>query len=265
MREIYPNAPLRLVAAELRYPFAPKLGSSEVLEELTARFRAEFPIPEQAGIQVLMAMGASPGASAQPATANRFLSKDRTSSLTVTPTNVLLETTQYEGYGSFRSLLEGCLTALGPRAEAIVGLERVGLRYVNEIRIPRLASLTEWIPYVSNKMLAPMSILGDREASLMQSVVQSQPVDNVGIVVRFGALRGQVVSATGSLKVQPVAADAPFFMVDIDSSWSSGNSFDDYSIRAALGICDKLHEPIHDLFEQAITDKLRKEILRQAP
>src|ERR1700737_281888 len=212
-REIYPNAPLRLVAAELRYPFAPRLGSPEVLEELTGAFRNQFPIPEQAAVPVLMAMAARAGGSPQPSTANRFLTKDRTSSVTVTPMNVLLETTQYEGYEWFRSLLESCLIALGTRAEAIVGLERVGLRYVNEIRVPGLTSFTEWERYVSNKILAPMSILGDREPSSIQGVVQAQPIDNVTILVRFGALKGQVVSPVGSLKVKQLAVDDPFFMV----------------------------------------------------
>ena len=249
------------MAAELRYPFAPRLGSPEVLEELTGAFRNQFPIPEQAAVPVLMAMAARAGGSPQPSTANRFLTKDRTSSVTVTPMNVLLETTQYEGYEWFRSLLESCLIALGTRAEAIVGLERVGLRYVNEIRVPGLTSFTEWERYVSNKILAPMSILGDREPSSIQGVVQAQPIDNVTILVRFGALKGQVVSPVGSLKVKQLAVDDPFFMVDIDSSWSS-ESFDDYSVRAVLEICDKLHDPIDDLFDQTVTERLRKEVLR---
>jgi uncharacterized protein (TIGR04255 family) len=263
-REIYANAPLRLVAAELRYPYAPKLGSAEVLEELTAGFRNQFPIPEQAGVQVLMAMASRAGAATQPSAANRFLAKDRTSSVTVTPTNFLLETTQYQGYRWFRSLLESSLAALGARAQAIVGLERVGLRYVNEIRVPGLTSLTEWEHYVSKSLVASMSILGDREPSSTQGVVQSESIDKVSILVRFGALRGQVVSAAGSLKVKPVAADDPFFMVDIDSSWSSDNSFDEYSVGAALKICDTLHDPIDDLFDQTITERLRKEVLRSA-
>lgn len=261
-REIYANAPLRLVAAEFRYPYAPKLGGADVLQELTAAFRPRFPIPEQPVQQVVMSVAGEVSQPARITAANKFLSKDRTASVTLTQTNIVIETTEYHGYDSFKPLIAASLEGLGSYASAIVGLERVGLRYINEIRLARLQGPGDWAGYVNNDMMAPLHLLEDREPALFQAVVQTELADNIALVLRYGALRGQVVSPVGPLKVAPVPAEDPFFLIDIDSSWVSGEAFDNYSLDAALDICDRLHEPIDDLFERAITDRLRDEVLR---
>jgi uncharacterized protein (TIGR04255 family) len=253
-REVYPNAPLRLVAAELRFPYAPRLGSSDVLEELTTTFRPTFPLPTPGGLQVVMTVAGA----TQSSGVNRFLSKDRTASVTVSPTNIVIETTEYREYGQFRPLLETCLTALASIPGAIVGLERVGLRYVNEVRVPNLGDVSEWTKYFTPNLVAALHLIPDRAVGVMQAVVQTEPVDGMLTVFRYGALRGQVVASGGPLRVATVPTNEPFFMLDLDNSWSSGESFDAYSVEAALDISDRLHAPIDALFEAVITDELRR-------
>jgi uncharacterized protein (TIGR04255 family) len=253
-REVYPNAPLRLVAAELRFPYAPRLGSSDVLEALTTTFRPTFPLPTPGGLQVVMTVAGA----TQSSGVNRFLSKDRTASVTVSPTNIVIETTEYREYGQFRPLLETCLTALASIPGAIVGLERVGLRYVNEVRVPNLGDVSEWTKYFTPNLVAALHLIPDRPVGVMQAVVQTEPVDGMLTVFRYGALRGQVVASGGPLRVATVPTNEPFFMLDLDNSWSSGESFDAYSVAAALDISDRLHAPIDALFEAVITDELRR-------
>ena len=261
-REVYANAPLRLVAAELRYPYAPRLSTADVLQELTTLFRPTFPIPEPTGIQVVMSVGGG-GQSSSASSANRFLARDRSSSVTVTQTNIVIETTDYGEYGRFRPMLETCLEALGRVRDGIVGVERVGLRYLNEIRVPAVRESSQWTEYLAANLVAPLLLVPGQRIALMQSIVQTEPVDKVATLVRFGALRGQVVSSVGPLRVKSVPPDEPFFLLDIDCSWSSGESFDEYGFEAALSTCDRLHAPIDSLFEDAITDKLR-EVFRRA-
>jgi uncharacterized protein (TIGR04255 family) len=262
-REVYPNAPLRLVVAEFRFPYAPKLASAEVLEELTTTFRPTFPLPTPAAVQVVMTTTIG-GTSQSTGSVNRFLTKDRTSSVTVSPTNIVVETTEYQEYEKFRPLLATCLAALGSVPGAIVGLERVGLRYVNEVRVPDLGAVSDWTKYFASNLVAPLNLIPHRSVGVMQAVVQTDPVDRMITVFRFGALRGQVVAPGGPLRVAAAPADSPFFMLDIDNSWSSGESFDAFSSETALDICDRLHDPIDALFETVITNELRKTFRRSA-
>jgi len=177
--------------------------------------------------------------------------------VTITQTNIVIETTDYGEYGRFRPMLETCLEALGRVRDGIVGVERVGLRYLNEIRVANVHEASHWAKYLAPNLVAPLQLVPGRRVALMQSVVQTEPIDKVATVLRFGALRGQVVSAAGPLRVKPLPADEPFFLLDIDCAWSSGESFDEYGFEAALSICDRLHAPIDTLFEDAITDSLR--------
>ncbi|TMF07669.1 MAG: TIGR04255 family protein [Chloroflexi bacterium] len=257
-REVYPRAPLRLVVAELRYPYAPRLASSEAVERLTTMFRPIFPLPEPTGMQVVMALGGTSQTQSSPSAVNRFLARDRTSSVTVSPQNIVIETTVYSEYEKFRPLLETCLGALGEIEGAIVGLERVGLRYINEIRVPALRNHTEWSTFLASPLIASLALIPNRDVALTQSVVQTEPRENVTTLVRYGALRGQVVSAAGPLQVAALPPTSPFFLLDIDNSWSSHQSYDEYSVQSALDICDRLHGPIDELFESAITDDLRE-------
>jgi uncharacterized protein (TIGR04255 family) len=256
-REVYPNAPLRLVAAEFRFPYAPKLASTEVLEELTTTLRPTFPLPTPTAMQVVMTTTIG-GTSQSTGPVNRFLTKDRTASVTVSPTNIVIETTEYHEYEKFRPLLAICLAALGSVRGAIVGLERVGLRYVNEVRVPNLSGAPDWTKYFASNLVAPLHLVQDRSVGVMQAVVQTDPIDGMVTVFRFGALRGQVVAPGGPLRVAASPTDSPFFMLDIDNSWSSGESFDAFSVETALNICDRLHDPIDALFEAVISNELRK-------
>lgn len=255
-REVYPNAPLRLVIAELRYPYAPRLSNTEILEDLTTRLRPTFPVPMSTGVQIVMAVGG--GATQAPqGPANRFFSRDRTASVTIGPTNTVVEVSAYHEYGAFRPVLDTCLRALEEVRAGIVGLERIGLRYINEIRVPGLGNVGEWNRYLAPNFIAPLGVFPGQPIAVTQSVVQTEPQDHVTTLIRFGALRGQAVSSAGPLRVQAAGPTDPFFLLDIDNAWSSADAFDEDAFGGALDICDRLHAPIDELFESAITDELR--------
>src|SRR6266478_3958136 len=218
------------------------------------RLRPMFPVPESPG-QIVMTLGRPP--QAIPISVTRFMSKDRTAAVTVSTQNMVVETIRYSEYANFRPLLTACLESLHAVQDAIVGFERVGLRYVNEIRVPGLRDAAEWEHYLAPKFVAPLSVMNHHPISLMQTVVQTEPEDNVMTLVRFGALRGQALLPGGALSLPAHSPSDPFFLLDIDNSWSSTDSFDDDAMRMAGDIYDRLHAPIDALFEAAITDRLR--------
>jgi len=176
---------------------------------------------------------------------------------------MVVETIRYSEYANFRPVLAACLESLNAVQDAIVGFERVGLRYVNEIRVPGLHDAGEWEHYLAPNLVAPLSVMNHHPISVMQTVVQTEPVDNVATLIRYGALRGQALLPGGTLNLPALSPSDPFFLLDIDNSWSSTDSFDEDAMREAGSIYDRLHAPIDALFEAAITDRLRDVFRRQ--
>jgi uncharacterized protein (TIGR04255 family) len=52
------------------------------------------------------------------------------------------------------------------------------------------------------------------------------------------------------------------FKLDIDSFWRAANEVPEFTVDFVLDRADELHEPISDMFESLISDRLREEVLR---
>jgi uncharacterized protein (TIGR04255 family) len=145
---------LALVAVELRFPnaatgrqfsmplqrsFRDILGEAWVIEA--------FKVP-QISLAVTPTGTASPQ-TMQSVTIPRFTVRDRTLAVAVTEDSMTIETTRYRHYPEFRETIERAVAAA---AAGLVpdGVARVGMRYINEIRVPRIdeddpALWTSWI------------------------------------------------------------------------------------------------------------------------
>src|SRR6266511_2992172 len=171
-REVYPNAPLRLVTAELRFPLSPSLAGGDLLSTLAKVLGGMLPIiePVPQGLQVTF--GAEPQPARMTSGGFRLLSRDRTFAVTVGASRLAVETTVYEHWETFRKSIETALRAIGEELQAIVGLDRVGLRYINEIRVPDGdTSVERWMPYISEDLLAFARLADGRETKTVQSVM----------------------------------------------------------------------------------------------
>ncbi|MBA2555865.1 MAG: TIGR04255 family protein, partial [Chloroflexi bacterium] len=102
----------------------------------------------------------------------------------------------------------------------------------------------------------------DRSPASFQATLQFESDDDARVVMRYGALTGQAVGNT-PLRRREIEASGPYFLVDIDSYRASELEFMEFSVDGALEMCDRLHHPVRELFESAITDRLRDEILRR--
>ena len=145
-REIYPNAPLRFVAFEARFPHVPPFGLAVPPEPLRKALQARFPRSEPANVQ---SVEIGPGAIRQGAEMrHRFLSRDRTIALTLGAQSLSVETANYHRFEDFRESIAEAVDAVEALAE-VSGLLRVGLRYVDELRVPvAISALTDWAAYV---------------------------------------------------------------------------------------------------------------------
>ncbi|MEU0793835.1 TIGR04255 family protein [Amycolatopsis sp. NPDC005961] len=262
-REVYPNASVALAALEVRHPSARAL-SQAALAKLKRRLSEHFPVFRS--VQVTQ-ITASPQSS--PDVRNliipKYFSRDSTMSVSIFEERFVIETTRYVRWESFRELARLAFSARQDVGE-IDGIERIGLRYVDEIRVPEaIDSMTEWSEWVDSSLLGPSSISSDLKLKPVEwqgvSVFEQFPGNN--IVVRYGPRTGYAVDVTGDLK-RPIPPPGPYFLIDIDSFWAP-DVIPEFNTDQMISICDEIHEPVNQIFESLITEKLRKEVLRNGP
>lgn len=264
-REVYPNAPLRLVTAEFRFPLSARLTSTDLLSALGDTLGGALPIVEVIEAQgLLVAFGSD--LSAPPAQPGyRLLTRERTTAVTVAPTRVAVETTAYEHWESFRDeFVALALRAIGDEMAAIAGLDRVGLRYINEVRLPAAgADVSDWDGFIAPEMLGLARLAAGHPLRTLQHALHVDRGDDAELLMRSGLLQGHLVGDTGSLQLPSPPEEGYYFLIDIDSFWTRSGAYDAWRTEDALEIADRLHEPIDDLFESCIQTRLRDEVLRR--
>jgi uncharacterized protein (TIGR04255 family) len=265
-REVYPNAPLRLVTAEYRFPLSPVLTGGDVLSLLARTLGSTLPIIEPAEALLHMSFGRNPASPSVSGSGYRLLTRDRMTAVTVTSSRLAVETTRYRHWEDFREgYVAVALRALGDEFGALAGLERVGLRFINEIRVPFTSTAAEWHAYVSPDLLAASRVATRGELKTVQGALHLQMTDDTELLMRTGILDGHLVDDSGPLTLPAPPQDGPFFLIDIDSFWTKSGPLAEWSMDAALEISDGLHAPIDDLFENCITEVLRSSVLRKEP
>lgn len=268
-REVYPNAQLQLVAAEIRYPFSPRLGGEEALTFFASKLADLLPIPEPIQQQTLI-LGAGVAPDIKGQSSFRLFARDRTTAATVSPTSFLLETTDYERYGSFRRILSQLLGALAEFGKP-AGLERIGLRYIDEIRVPNVTSSapSAWEPYMHEALIAAPKLASEAlpgmDPAVWNGMLTFQSPEQTTLVVRYGSFDGYSVDPNGPLRVKRRTEPTAFFLFDIDSFWMMNEEIADFDVDYVVQTCDRLHRPISSVFERCITNRLRDEVLRKEP
>lgn len=256
----YRNDALRWVAAEIRFPLIEELAAG-VPTEFRDRIRDQLPIQEQQ-TEVAITVGPA-GPSAQQTARHRFLSRDRLMSLTIGRDSIVLETTEYRGWTAFRSVFVEALTALEATGRPD-GLLRLGLRYIDEIRVPALiATVADWNGWVDEKLVAPFIL--DDDTLPTSATIALQYGEPPGYVTMFRAApfaRGRTVQEEGALRTPFQTPEGPYFLLDTDASWvDPERQVPEFTVDRIGEIFDALHEPCKRLFEASITPRLRNEVL----
>jgi uncharacterized protein (TIGR04255 family) len=261
--EVYPNAPLQFVACEVRFPTIRKAFSEQGLDAFQSAFSKTFPIFEPID-EKEFSFGPE-GAQGQSRRWIRFLSTSRTASVSIQPKRLVVETTHYEHYALFRNLVQTALHALED-AEHIPVFERVGLRYIDEIRVDEVSEVPgDWSPYILASLLdvARLCPTGAHDLRI-EGVLRFGFAGSQQVILRYGTLDGEVVG-DGPLRVKPnKVRSGPLFLIDIDSFTHAQPHEEEFQTEKILTICDALRDPVRSVFEACITDKLRDEILRRA-
>ena len=202
----------------------------------------------------------------QSETRTKLTSRGRTLCVTFAQDSVWFETTAYKGWDWFRPILNASLETIESLAP-VQGYTRLGLRYVNELRVPLTGDLPDWSQWVIPELIGPARRFGGLvDGQLMhQGLAQFRSGADRLITVRYGSLTGRSsVSPDGQALVAPTTfPEGPFFLWDTDCAWTlpvtqSVPTFEATSVGEQL---ESLHSPVKGLFEAVITDRLRAEVL----
>jgi len=267
-QEVYPNAPVALVAVEVRFPgevgqgvpagvqrlFREELGEGWVIEQLT-----------QQELTVGVNAGGPPSQTMRTVNVPRFTVRDRTSAVVLTSNSVTVETTRYHGWAAFRAVV-GC--ALQATAQLVKpdGVARVGMRYVDEVRAPGGGeSPSGWAEWLSADVLAPASsgmAQAGWPAAAWTGVALYSLDENAQLVLRYGPQTGHAVNPGGPLRRPDPPSAGPFFLLDFDS-FSEPSTIPLFDVTELLQTCDALRVPIRALFDQIVTRRLIDEVFRK--
>lgn len=264
-REIYPSAPIVLMAIEVRHPLCDPLDRKQVAD-VSARISHLLPLPSEMN-EVSMTVQASPdGPPTQHHVVSsfpRWASRDKRTAVSIRPESLVIETTDYGSYDRMRELLNVVIQARLAVAPP-VGVERIGLRYIDEIRVPaENGSMPAWAHWVDASLLGPAHV--GTELGLVPVVNEGVFVFSGGsdhaLVLRYGAQSDYAVQSTPDLR-RPLPPPGPLFKLDIDSFWQAADEVPEFDVDLILRQADALHEPVRGVFESVITDRLREEVLR---
>lgn len=254
-REIYPNAPLKLVAFELRYPEVPELLDGQ--PDLDQRLRKRLPLlgpPPVSEMHFEVAGSAAPRAFGRQGGLRRT-DRRRRQAVAVTPIGTTIETSQYTRFEDFRAFVEEVLGHLAATVE-VPAVERVGIRYIDEVDPVDLTQPVDWSDYIAPELLW-VSRFFDHEPLETNTVAVFSPATDQQLVVRYGVARAPVVNPGGPLHITRSPAGS-YFLIDIDSGWNApADDLPEFAVRDVLDLLERLHAPVRDVFERMITDKLR--------
>ncbi len=260
-REVYPSAPVALVALEVRHPHAPLDSRGPAWAQVK---KILSPVTQIAGESHATTLMLGPGMpNQQTETSPRFSSRDRSTAVTFRSTSVVVETTKYERYERLREIIELALEAR-QAAGGVDGVQRIGLRYFDEIGAPGVDRALDWSVWLDPSLIGPAPLAAAHGLSAAQwqgvTVFEGQS-PGTAVVLRYGPGDGYAVDPGGELR-RPAPAPGPYFLLDIDSYWAP-EDVPPFDLKELLATCDELHRPVRDLFESLITEKLKKEVLRR--
>lgn len=256
-REVFPKAPLALVAAEIRFTDAARLRQQQTKDEIAIALEERFPFAEQ--LQPFE-VNLSPGALPQIQQRIGVVLKNASSTETVT---IMSESLTYEttGYTHFDDLLDAVTAACDAVVAAKVqpAMRRLGLRYIDEIRVPEpIDDVRQWATWIDSRLVGHLEIGPDGvPATTLQSLSTYTLGGGNGLNVRYAALPQGSVVVPQFLK-RPAIESGPVFVLDFDGFHDFGGDeaipLSSATIREGLAV---VHVPCGTAFQRSITDRAR--------
>jgi uncharacterized protein (TIGR04255 family) len=138
-------------------------------------------------------------------------------------------------------------------------LRRIGLRYINEIRVPEpLTDVRDWAAWIDAAVLGAMSVAPvEVPVRAAQGAVAFDLSNGGGLNVGYAAIpQGTVV--TPQFLVRPEFPPGPAFVIDIDGYFEFSEGVTMQLNNEVVGdILSSVHGPVGGAFQRTITDNAR--------
>lgn len=256
-REVFPDAPLALVAAEIRFTDAARLRQQQTKDEVTIALEERFPFAEP-----LQQTDVSLTPVTQPQVQQRIgvVLKNATSTETLT---IMSESLTYEtiAYKDFDDLLDAVTAACDALIAAKVrpALRRVGLRYIDEVRVDeKITDVRQWGKWIDHRLVDQFAVGSDDAPVTMSQGINTYDLgEGKGLNFRYAALDQGPVVVPQFLK-RPAIESGPFFVLDFDGfhDFSGGQTVTLSSAAVRESLTDA-HVPCGTAFQRSITDEAR--------
>jgi uncharacterized protein (TIGR04255 family) len=261
VREVYPNAPLRLVSYEMRFPISSRILTRSLWDELENVLGDELPSAE--------VFISSPDESVPHDSSDlvlRRISMNHKKAVTLYAGSVTIELADYQRYDDLRHLAEQTLAALGRGSgKDSVHCTRMGLRYINELKSQLVLDeqakwhkQEAWLPFINKGLLGEVEDVPDVLCAFAQrGVLYFHSIDGEEQAsLDYGVHPQGLVEPDGVLKLG--RSTGPCFVLDIDASDYGICSEDPKSCRDLIKMLDRLHGIVEHVFQWAITDRSRE-------
>lgn len=257
-REVFTNSPLALVAAEIRFTDAARLRQQTTLDAVTLALEERFPYAEalqqtdfNIGQLTPIQPQSRPGVVLKGATS--------TESITLVSSALTYETTAYSDFGDLLSAITIACAAL-VEAKVRPAIQRIGLRYIDEVRVPEVVDdVRQWTKWIDGRLMEHLAIGPEGvPVGSTQGLTTFDLGGGKGLNFRFAALnQGPVV--TPQLLVREVHPVGPFFVLDFDGYQDfSGQVPTPLDAEVVSSSLSAVHVPCGATFQQAITEDARK-------
>jgi uncharacterized protein (TIGR04255 family) len=256
-REVFPDAPLALVAAEIRFTDAARLRQQQTKDQVAIALEERFPFAEP-----LQQTDFNLTPTAPPQIQQRIgvVLKNATSTETLT---IMSESLTYEttAYTNFDDLLEAVTAACDVliAAEVRPAMRRVGLRYIDEVRVPEaIIDVRQWGKWIDHRLIDQLDVgPDDVPATMTQSISTYDLGGGKGLNFRYAALNQGPIVVPQFLK-RPAVESGPFFVLDFDGfhDFAGGDviPLSSVTVRESLST---VHVPCGTAFQRSITDEAR--------
>lgn len=251
-RTLYANAPTHEVICQLRFPEILSINHTEPVDFQEA-VRGDFPqyarLEEAAAPQISGMGGPNPKLEQLPPVVNyNFISADNFWKLNLTENFIALSTLHYTSWEEFARKLDKPLAQFIQLYQPAF-FQRVGLRYVNIISREKLGLAgIEWPELITSAYTGALKEPDVRETDCVTCTADF-------LLKVDSSCQAKIHAGPGRLQANsPNVPEDPEVKFILDSDLSMGGNI---PCTLAAGALETLHIHAYELFEGAITDRLR--------
>lgn len=265
VREVYPNPPIVLVGAEIRYPHL-SLALNRLQGLLAQDLKQDLPLKRRP-IEHEVTLSKE-RLTQERRSVLQFASRNLRNAVTLSNESLIVETTDYGGFPTFLPLLRKAIHAVAQHGEP-AGITRVGLRYIDEVRVPNNGEgKVGWSEWIDPSLVAPSDLSPPREDLQLdswQGRLDFKYDQESAVTLRYGAYENGGTAESRDVPRRKEAPEGPFFLIDIDSHCAPIDYVPEFDPDSIVERLEVLHGPIRSVFDASITQRLVDEVLRKGP